>query len=215
VSVAAAGIRGLYAVTPDLADTARLTVLVGAALEGGARVVQYRNKVASPGLKLEQAGALKTACEHHGALLIVNDDVDVAVAVDADGVHLGRDDSFGPDVRERLGPGKLIGVSCYRSVERARLAIAEGADHVAFGGFYPSQVKPSATRAPIALLTEAKAELGVPVVAIGGITVDNGAALIAAGADALAVITALFNAADVVATARQFKALFGSVDAKR
>jgi thiamine-phosphate pyrophosphorylase len=214
VSAAAARIRGLYAVTPDLADTARLAALVAAALEGGARVVQYRNKVATPGLKLEQARALKTACERHGALLIVNDDVDVAVAVDADGVHLGRDDDFGSDVRKRLGPGKLIGVSCYRSIERARAAVAEGADHVAFGGFYPSQVKPSATRAPIALLAEAKSALDVPVVAIGGITVENGGALIEAGADALAVITALFNAPDVAAAARQFSALFGSGDAK-
>ena len=214
MSPAAARIRGLYAVTPDLADTARLTALVSAALEGGTRVVQYRNKIASPALKLEQARALKSACQRHGALLIVNDDVDIAIAVDADGVHLGRDDNFGSDVRERLGPGKVIGVSCYRSVERARTAVAEGADHVAFGGFYPSQVKPSATRAPIELLTQAKAQLDVPVVAIGGITVENGAALIKAGADALAVITALFNAADVATAARQFSALFGSGDAQ-
>jgi thiamine-phosphate pyrophosphorylase len=210
-----ARVRGLYAVTPDLADTTRLTALVAAALEGGARLVQYRNKPASKALKLEQARALKAACDHHGAMLIVNDDVEIALGVDAHGVHLGRDDGFGPDVRERLGPDKLIGVSCYRDLERARSAVAHGADHVAFGSFFPSKVKPGAGRAPVELLTQAKAELDVPVVAIGGITVENGAALIAAGADALAVISALFEAPDVKAAATRFNALFASDDAKR
>ena len=208
MSESSARVRGLYAVTPDLADTVRLVTLVSAALQGGARIVQYRNKVAAPELKLEQARALKSACVRHGAMLIVNDDVEIALAVDADGVHLGRDDSFGPDVRKKLGPGKLIGVSCYRSLERARSAVAEGADHVAFGGFFPSQVKPGAGGAPIELLTQAKSELEVPVVAIGGITPENGKALVAAGADALAVITALFTAPDVAAAAAQFNALY-------
>ena len=215
MSGGAARVRGLYAVTPDLADTARLTTLVDAALQGGARIVQYRNKLASHELKLEQARALKTACERRGALLIVNDDVEIAVAVDADGVHLGRDDNFGSETRRRLGPGKLIGVSCYRSLERARAAVSQGADHVAFGGFFQSRVKPSAERAPITLLTQAKSELDVPVVAIGGITVENGGELIAAGADALAVITALFEAPDVTAAAARFNALFDPDDAKR
>lgn len=208
-------VRGLYAVTPDLADTALLVARVGAALEGGVRLVQYRNKVATRELRLEQARALKSACERHGAALIVNDDVDVAIAVDAHGVHLGRDDNFGPEIRGRLGPGKLVGVSCYRSLERAHAAVRDGADHVAFGGFYLSQVKPSATRAPVDLLTQAKAELDVPVVAIGGITAENGAALVTAGADALAVISALFNAPDVRAAAEQFKPLFDRDGAKR
>ena len=210
-----ARIRGLYAVTPDLADTTRLTALVGAALEGGARIVQYRNKRASKALKMEQARALKSACARHGAMLIVNDDPEIALAIDAHGVHLGRDDGFGPDVRGRLGPEKLVGVSCYRDLERARSAVAHGADHVAFGSFFPSKVKPGAGRAPVELLTRAKAELGVPVVAIGGITVENGAALVAAGADALAVISALFDAPDVKAAATRFNALFASDDAQR
>ena len=210
-----ARVRGLYAVTPDLADTTRLTALVGAALEGGARVVQYRNKPASKALRMEQARALKSACELHGAMLIVNDDVDVAAAVEAHGVHLGRDDCFGLDTRARLGEGRLIGVSCYDSLERARAARKDGADYVAFGSFFPSRVKPGAVRASVSLLTEAKAELDVPVVAIGGITVENGAALVAAGADALAVISALFDAPDVKAAAAQFDALFPSDDAQR
>lgn len=207
--------RGLYAVTPDLADTVRLTALVGNALEGGARMIQYRNKTALPELKLEQARALKSACARHDAILIVNDDVELAAAVDAHGVHLGRDDGFGPDLRRRLGSGKLIGVSCYRSLELARAAGADGADYVAFGSFFPSKVKPGAVRAPIDLLAQAKAVLDVPVVAIGGITPENGAALVAAGADALAVISAVFDAPDVAAAAARFSALFASNDTKR
>ena len=214
MSAARARVRGLYAVTPDLSDTARLARLVGAALEGGARLVQYRNKVATPQLKLEQARALKNLCARHDAMLIVNDDVEIAAAADAHGVHLGRDDRFGADVRGRLGSGKLIGVSCYRSLELARAARADGADYVAFGSFFPSKVKPGAVRAPIDLITQAKAELDVPLVAIGGITVENGAALVAAGADALAVISALFDAPDVAAAAARFTELFASNDAK-
>lgn len=210
---AAARMRGLYAITPDLEDTARLATLVDAAVEGGARIVQYRNKLAGPSLKLEQARALKAVCERRGAALIVNDDLEVALAVDAHGVHLGRDDNFGPHARRRLGPDKLLGVSCYRSIERARAAIADGADHVAFGGFFQSQVKPSADRAPLTLLKEARAQLDVPIVAIGGITAENGATLLEAGADALAVITALFQAPDVKAAAARFTALFD--DGKR
>jgi thiamine-phosphate pyrophosphorylase len=121
-------IRGLYALTPDMADTDRLAALVAAALEGGVRLVQYRNKVASPALKLEQAAALKAVCRTHDAALIVNDHVDLAVATDADGVHLGREDAALAGAREALGPGKLIGISCYRDIERARSAQHDGAD---------------------------------------------------------------------------------------
>jgi thiamine-phosphate pyrophosphorylase len=202
-------IAGLYAVTPDTADTARLTRSVAAALEGGARIVQYRNKVAAPALKLEQARALKALCERHGALLIVNDDVALAREIDADGAHVGREDPVLATAREILGAGKVIGVSCYRSVELAREAQAAGADYVAFGSFFPSRVKPGAVRAPIELLTEARRALSVPIVAIGGITAENGGALVGAGADALAVITALFDAGDVTAAARAFAPLFG------
>ena len=201
-------IAGLYAVTPDTEDTARLARAVDAALEGGARIVQYRNKLASPVLKLEQARALKTLCARHGALFIVNDDVALAREIDADGAHVGREDPALGTARETLGAGKVIGVSCYRSIELAREAQAAGADYVAFGGFYPSRVKPGAVRAPIELLTEARGALSVPIVAIGGITAENGEALVRAGADALAVITALFESADVTAAARAFGPLF-------
>jgi thiamine-phosphate pyrophosphorylase len=201
-------IRGLYAVTPDESNTRVLVGKVAAAIAGGARFVQYRNKVASPALRLEQGSALKALCAQHGAALIVNDHVDIARAIEADGVHLGREDGCAALGRSAVGPDRLVGISCYQSLERARVAVDEGADHVAFGSFFPSRVKPGATRAPVDLLTQAKHELDVPIVAIGGITVENGGALVRAGADALAVISALFDAPDVTAAAAGFTALF-------
>jgi thiamine-phosphate pyrophosphorylase len=207
--VTAQRVRGLYAVTPDIAATERLVELTAAALRGGVKLVQYRNKVAPDALRREQALAMKTLCDAHGAALIVNDDFKVAAAVDAAGVHLGRDDPSADAAREAVGRGKLIGVSCYDSFERAREAQESGADYVAFGSFFASRVKPGAVRAPIDLITRAKRELQVPVVAIGGITVENASELVHAGVDAVAVISALFDAADVTAAARRFNALFG------
>ena len=201
-------VRGLYGVTPDAADTSSLVALVGAAVAGGMRLVQYRNKLAAPELRLEQARALKTVCARHGALMIVNDDVGVARAVDADGVHLGREDSSAADARQALGPEKLIGISCYNSLELARSAQTSGADYVAFGSFFPSRVKPGAVCASVVLLKQAKRELAVPIVAIGGITVANASQLIGAGANAVAVISALFAAPDVASAAAQFESLF-------
>ena len=201
-------IRGLYAVTPDTEDTAALVRDVAAAIAGGATLIQYRNKIAAPDLRLEQATALKSLCRERGAALIVNDFVDLARAVDADGVHLGKDDGAAAHGRAVLGPGKLVGISCYRNLDTARAAEAAGADYVAFGSFFPSSVKPSAVRAPLELLTQAKQTLTVPVVAIGGITAENGGQLVRAGADALAVISAVFAAGDVEAAARAFSPLF-------
>ena len=201
-------LHGLYGVTPDLADTAVLVSRVTQALEGGARIVQYRNKIAAPGLRREQAIALKRACDAHAALLIINDHAGLAREIDAAGVHIGADDGDVAAARDLVGSGKLVGVSCYRRIELAVAAAAQGADYVAFGSFYPSSVKPGATRAPLDLLREAKRAVDVPVVAIGGITIDNAPALIDAGADAVAVITALFGADDVTAAARGFSVLF-------
>jgi thiamine-phosphate pyrophosphorylase len=200
-------IRGLYAVTPDSDDTAALLAMTGAAIAGGARLVQYRNKTAGPGLRRAQAVALLELCRRHDVLFLVNDHVDLAAEISAPGVHIGRDDGQLEAARARLGPDVVIGVSCYREMARARAAAAGGADYIAFGGFYPSQVKPGAGGASLSLLTEVRA-LGLPVVAIGGITPDNAAPLIRAGADAVAVITALYSAADVAAAARQFSRLF-------
>ena len=202
-------LRGLYAVSPDEADSARLMALVRSALAGGARVLQYRNKVADAARRREQATALRALCHEYGAALIINDDLELAIAVDADGVHLGGEDGSLAAARARLGPDKWLGASCYSRIENAERAIAEGADHIAFGSFFASTVKPGAVRSPLTLLTEAKRRFRVPIVAIGGITLDNAPQLIAAGADSVAVISALFSARDVTLAAQQFNALFG------
>jgi thiamine-phosphate pyrophosphorylase len=201
-------INGLYGVTPDCDDTPQLVRQVAAALSGGARVIQYRNKTAGARRRLEQAAELAQACRRHGALFIVNDHADVAAEVGADGVHLGADDGNVAAARDRIGRHRLIGVSCYNRLELARDAVAAGADYVAFGSFFVSRVKPGAVHAPLTLLGEARAALSVPIVAIGGITPANAQSLIAAGADALAVISALFAAPDVAHAAQQFSALF-------
>ena len=182
---------GLYALTPDEADTPALVAKVRAAIAGGAAAVQYRNKRAPAGLRSEQALALAALCRTAGVPLLVNDDIELALAVDAAGVHLGRDDGDLAAGRRRLGPGRLLGASCYDRLELAERAVAAGADYVAFGSMFASPTKPAAVRAPLALLGAAR-RFGVPIVAIGGITLDNAAEAIAAGADALAVITALF-----------------------
>ncbi len=201
-------ISGLYAVTPDTEDSAHLAHQVRAALEGGARIVQYRNKSTDRALRRYQASTLYALCCAHQAVLIVNDDVDLALEINAHGVHLGREDGSLAAARAQLGPNKLLGASCYRSLENAQRAIAQGADHIAFGSFFSSTVKPGAVRSTPAILTEAKRKFGVPVVAIGGITPDNAPIVIGAGADSIAVITALFSAPDIAAAARQFNALF-------
>ena len=201
-------IEGLYAVTPDDTDSARLLTRVRAALAGGVRLVQYRNKVADAAQRLQQATALCALCRDYDAALIVNDDVALALAVDAHGLHLGREDGSIAAARARIGPDKLLGASCYRDLANAERALAEGADHIAFGSFFVSTVKPGAVRSSPSLLTEAKRKFGVPVVAIGGITVDNASVLINAGADSVAVITALFSAPDIAQAARDFSALF-------
>jgi thiamine-phosphate pyrophosphorylase len=202
------GISGLYAVTPDCNDTADLLARVEAALAGGARLLQYRNKTASPALRLIQGRALLALCWEYQVPLIINDHLDLALALDAHGLHLGAEDGLLGEARTRLAAGKILGASCYRSIETALDAQQAGADYVAFGGFFLSTVKPSTTRTPLALLHEAKQRLSVPVVAIGGITPDNAPQLVAAGADGVAVISALFGAPDVRAAAQRFDALF-------
>jgi len=194
---------GLYALTPDEPDTAVLAAKVRAAIAGGATAVQYRNKQAPARLRQEQALTLAVLCRGAGVPLLVNDDVELALAVAAAGVHLGRDDGDLAAARRRLGPGRLLGASCYDRIERAERAVAAGADHVAFGSMFASPTKPAAVRAPLALLGAAR-RFGVPVVAIGGITLENAPLAIAAGADAIAVITALFDARDVAARSRAF-----------
>lgn len=198
---------GVYALTPECADTARLLQMVEAALKGGVAAVQYREKTGDVALRHEQASELLILCQEYGVPLIINDDLRLADLSGADGVHLGREDAGLREARILLGPEKIVGVSCYQSLELARQAQAEGADYVAFGSFHPSPTKPQAARAPLQLLHDAAA-LRLPVVAIGGITAENAAEVIAAGADSIAVISALFDAPDVEAAARALNRLF-------
>jgi thiamine-phosphate pyrophosphorylase len=201
-------IRGLYAVTPEEPSTRVLEAQVAAALTGGATIVQYRSKSTAPALRLEQARALAALCQRHRVPLIINDDIALALAVDAAGAHLGLEDGDLAAARTALGPNRLLGASCYNELAHALNAQQAGADYVAFGSFFPSTVKPGAVPAALDILTSAKRVLHVPVVAIGGITVANAPQLIAAGADALAVISALFAAPDITTAARQFAALY-------
>ena len=200
-------ISGLYAITPALADPELLAGKVEAALRGGAHVVQYRNKDAGEQLRQEQAVRIARLCRDAGACFIVNDNIELARKVAADGVHLGKDDEGVGAARALLGPGKLIGVSCYNELWRARDAVAQGADYIAFGSFFPSPTKPGAVTAARDLLRAAK-EFLVPIVAIGGITPGNAAGLIEAGADAVAVLSAVFDAPDVERAARRIARLF-------
>jgi len=201
-------INGLYAITPDGLSSAELLRRTRLALTGGVRVLQYRNKSVDSGLKREQALALRGLTHEFGAVLIINDDAGLAAQIAADGVHLGADDGEISAARAQLGSGRLIGVSCYNQPELARRAQAQGADYVAFGAFFPSGVKPGAVRATPDLLRQMRRELDLPLVAIGGIDTNNGGELIEAGAHALAVISALFGAADIQRTAQQFSTLF-------
>jgi thiamine-phosphate pyrophosphorylase len=201
-------VRGLYAVTPDVSDTPALLAAVEAALAGGARLLQYRNKPANEALRLLQGRALRALCRKYQVPLIINDHLDLALALDADGLHLGAEDGSLAVARARLGPERLLGASCYDRLELALEAEKLGVDYVAFGSFFPSSVKPGAVCAPLALVGTAKRRLSTSVVAIGGITLDNAPQLIAAGADGLAVISALFGAGDVALAARRFSALF-------
>jgi thiamine-phosphate pyrophosphorylase len=189
-------------------DTWALAYKVGQSIAGGARLVQYRNKSGDVELRREQAAALLTLCRAAQVPLIINDDIDLAEALGADGLHVGRGDLPIEAARARLGKGKLLGASCYDSLGLALAARAAGADYIAFGSAFPSGTKPGATRAPLSLYREAKARLGCPIVAIGGITKENALVLLEAGADAVAVISALFDAPDVERRAREFASLF-------
>lgn len=202
-------LHGLYAITDaSLTPDATLFAAVTAALRGGARVIQYRDKRADRARRHTEAAALNELCRAHAALLIINDDVELAAAVTAAGVHLGRDDPPIAAARKRLGREAIIGVSCYNQLPRAQTAAEHGADYVAFGRFFPSLTKPDAVAATPDLLREARRSLKLPLVAIGGITPENGGLLLAAGADMLAVIHGVFGQPDIEAAARRFAELF-------
>ena len=196
--------RGLYAITPDSTDIDALASKVEAALKAGVAMLQYRNKAISKDKRLLQAKALAPLARGYGVPFIVNDDVEIALAVGANGVHLGREDGDLAAARAKL-PGRILGASCYDDADHARAAVRAGANYVAFGSAFPSPTKPGAVRAPLSLF---RSELGVPLCAIGGITLDNAPALIAAGASLLAVISDLFDAPDIAARAGQYRKLF-------
>ncbi len=207
-------LRGLYAVTPETAATEQLVERTRLCLAGGARLVQYRAKSLQPALALEQARRLAHECRAAGALFIVNDSVDLALAVAADGVHLGREDADPREARARL-PRGVIGVSCYAEPERARAAAAAGADYVAIGSVFPSTTKRTAPRAPLEAIARAKAAGGLPVAAIGGIAPSNAMQAVQAGADMLAIISALYDAADVRAAALSISRMFDATEVSR
>lgn len=200
--------RGLYLLTPDERDTGRLLDRVGAVL-GFASLLQYRNKLAGPALAAEQVAALLPACREHGVPLLVNDDWRLAAEVGADGAHLGEADGDLSAARAALGARAILGASCYDSLERAESAAAAGASYVAFGACFPSGTKPGARRVAPAVLRDAR-RLGLPVVAIGGITPDNARGVVEAGADLLAVISGVFDAPDPVDAARAYLRAFSS-----
>jgi thiamine-phosphate pyrophosphorylase len=201
-------VYGLYAITPDETDTAELLRKVRLALQGGARILQYRNKLTDSRLKLHQAEALRQLTREFDCIYIINDDAQLAAQVDADGVHLGNEDGSALAARSLLGSSKLVGVSCYNQFLLANEAANQGADYVAFGAFYSSDTKPHAANAEADLLKTARNRLNLPIVAIGGITQQNGTILIQSGANALAVISALWNAPDIRTAAQQFSILF-------
>jgi thiamine-phosphate pyrophosphorylase len=195
--------KGLYLVTPDAREPARLRDRV-APLLPFASCLQLRCKSMDRDALREAASLLLADCRDAGVPFIVNDDIRIAAETGADGVHLGEHDGGVAEARSLLGQGAIIGVSCYDDLQRARNAANEGADYVAFGAFFPSPTKPNARRAGIDLLRRSAA-LGLPRVAIGGITPDNAGPLVAAGADLIAVISGVFDAPDPIAAARAYR----------
>ncbi|GHU04380.1 thiamine-phosphate synthase [Betaproteobacteria bacterium] len=205
-----AKLRGLYAITPETPDAADCLVRVRAALRGGARIVQYRDKSGDAARQRALALALRALTRDFEALLIVNDSLPLALEVEADGLHLGGDDGDLAAAREALGKGKILGASCYADFDRALAAVRADADYVAFGAVFASPTKPRAVHADLALFGRCRDELGVPACAIGGITLDNASSVVAAGADMLAVITDIFQheAEAIEARARAYQTLF-------
>lgn len=198
---------GLYLITPDEPDTARLVARVQAVLAAGPALLQYRNKQADAPLRRAQAAAVLRLCRAQAVPLLINDDWRLAADLGADGAHLGQDDGSLREARTVLGPEALLGASCYNDLSRAERAADEGASYLAFGAFFLSGTKPGAHRAELSLLHEA-ARFGLPRVAIGGINPDNASTVISAGADLVAAIGAVFDAADPAAAVRAFRSCF-------
>lgn len=204
-------LHGLYVITdPALSHQRRISVpdMVAAAIRGGARVVQYRDKTSPRGQQQREARTLADLCRAQGVLFLVNDDVELALAAEADGVHLGQNDTRLIQARQQLGPQRIIGVTCHDQLSLAQAAQTAGADYVAFGRFFPSRTKPQAPPADIHILQQARAALHLPIAAIGGITPANAASLLAHGSDMLAVIHGVFGANDIATAAGEYARLF-------
>ena len=201
-------IKGLYAITPDSADLNTLIQKTKSAIEGGAFMVQYRSKIQDRDVKMQQCATILRLCREYEIPCIVNDDVDMCRILEADGVHLGEKDDNIAEVRHILGEDAIIGSSCYDQLDRAKSAQKEGASYVAFGAMFPTSTKPNAPRATLALLKEAKREIQIPIVAIGGITVNNAHDVIKTGIDAIAVINSLYEAKSIKETAETFVKMF-------
>lgn len=200
--------RGLYLVTPNWDNTEQLLAITEQALQAGVALLQYRHKSADAALRRSQASALLALARRYGVPLVINDHIDLCEEIGADGLHVGGTDMTVAQARARLGPGKIVGASCYGELALARAAEAAGASYVAFGGFYPSLVKQYPVTTPPDIVKQAKRELAVPVVVIGGMTPDNAAPLVARGADMVAAISSVVQASDVVVAVRKFNALF-------
>jgi thiamine-phosphate pyrophosphorylase len=201
-------LRGLYAVTPDMGDSAGLAAAVCEAIAGGAVAVQYRSKLPDVALRYAQAELLLAKCRDGGVPLIINDDLDLALRIGADGVHLGKDDVAPQVARSHDRQAFVVGVSCYNDLGLAMMAAQSGATYLAFGAAFPSRTKPGAVRAPISLFAQVKRRFSLPIAAIGGITITNAETLLDAGVDLLAVISDLFDARDIAARAGAYAALF-------
>ncbi len=202
-------IQGLYAITNEqMIAPKKFTSRVRQALEGGAKVIQYRNKSQHHELRLEQAESVVALCAEFGALSIINDDIELCKLTNSDGLHIGSNDDDVVYARSELGPEKIIGVSCYSSVDLANQAIAASADYVAFGSVFASSTKPEAPVANLDVLRKAKKELNVPIVAIGGINLNNVSQVIATGVDSVAIISGVFASDDVNVAAHSFAKSF-------
>lgn len=198
--------KGLYAITES--DSENILANARLAFEGGVKILQYRNKGADKKQQLEEAHKLAILCQEYDVCFIVNDDIELAKAVAADGVHLGKEDGDIKEAKQRLGEGAVIGVTCYQDIDNAIEAEHFGASYVAFGSFFASPTKPLAPQARLEVIKQAKQKVSLPVCCIGGITLDNVDPLIENGADMIAVISSLFAADDITATAQQFLAKF-------
>ena len=200
--------KGLYLVTPDWDDTDALIKATETALSVGVGLLQYRHKTANGELRLEQASALLKLCRQHNVPFIVNDHIDLCIALDADGIHVGGTDASVAVVRTLIGKDKILGASCYGDFALAEQAQIAGASYVAFGGFYPSRVKKYEVSTPAAIVSKAKSQLTLPVCVIGGMTPDNAKPLVKEGADMVAAISSVYSAEDIATAVREFAALF-------